>query len=305
MTQSILRRCALTGLSALLIWNVHAATPADTRYQQEGVQAERRVALVIGNSAYSSLPLKNPVGDARALSSRLRDLGFQVTLKENLGFRNMLDAMQDFVVRNKSSDVRLIFYAGHGFQVGGRNFLVPVDADLSARDSMNVRYASADLNEFVDRLDQIRHGVNIVIVDACRRDPLAVGMGGRGRGLGDSTTTGFAQMVAPQGTLIAFSTSPGTIASDGSTGNSPYIKHLLANIGTASLPVEQMFKRVRVGVAKETQQSQVPWETSSLTGDFCFQPLGSECGQARVTAAIQQPGAAAERSVSDSTTAKR
>jgi uncharacterized caspase-like protein len=252
---------------------LHAERPATA------MAREHRMALVIGNAAYPTVPLRNPVNDARAVAGHLRDLGFEVTLRENLNFRDMLDALQNFTMRARSGDVRLFFYAGHGVQVRGKNYLLPVDAGLGGDDLDGLRYKSAEVNEFVEKLERIPSGVNIVILDACRSAPATLVAGARSRGLGDRLGDGLAPMVAPHGTLIAFSTAPNSIALDGSTGNSPYARHLMSYIDVAGLPVEQLFKRVRVAVSKETQQAQIPWEASSLMGDFCFRPgQRNQCG---------------------------
>jgi uncharacterized caspase-like protein len=242
-----------------------------------------RVALVIGNGAYQISPLKNPVNDARAMSGALKQLGFDVVLQENAGLDAMVGAIRTFSLKAKESEVRLFYYAGHGVQVKGKNYLIPVDADIQGEDEIPAK--SADVTEVLERLGQLRTGLNIVILDACRNNPFAtvgfVGPDGRlvrFRGVA-TPRPGLAQVEAPAGTLVAFATSPGAIALDGGNlPNSLYTKHLLANIATPGLPVEQMFKRVRVGVAQETNRQQVPWESSSLMGDFCFrtQP-GGKC----------------------------
>jgi len=240
---------------------------------------EKRYALVIGNGAYAQAPLRNSVNDARALVQRLRDLEFDVTQRENLSFVDMLDAMKSFSQYSRAGEVRLFFYAGHGLQLGGRNFLVPIDAVTGTPDDVEfAKSRSIDVAEFVEMLDHIHAGVNIVILDACRNAPPTLVAKLKARGL--AAPSGLAPMVAPSGTLIAFSTSPNASARDGASGsNSPYTRHLLANITQAGLPVEQLFKRVRVAVSHETQQGQIPWETSSLMGDFCFRPgPRNQCG---------------------------
>ncbi|MEO8247787.1 MAG: caspase family protein [Burkholderiales bacterium] len=232
-----------------------------------------RIALVIGNGAYRSAPLKNPVGDARAVAKSLSSLGYEVTLGENTSLRQLIEGLRKFSVRAASSAVRLFFYAGHGVQVNGRNYLLPVDVDPQSTDEI-VRQA-ADVGEFVDRLSAIPHGANIVVLDACRVNPFSggviVGPDGRRLRFRGVATSGLAPLDAPLGTLVAFSTAPNGIALDGADSNhSVYAKHLLANLQTPGLPIEQLFKRVRVGVAQDTNRVQVPWESSSLTTEFCF-----------------------------------
>ncbi len=236
-------------------------------------QGERRLALVIGNANYAFSPLKNPVNDAKAMTGALKELGFEVISAENASMRGMLDAIREFSLQAKSNQVRLFYYAGHGVQVKGRNYLVPVDAKIETED--DIASQSADVTELLERLGQARNGLNIVILDACRNNPFSnpnlVGPDGRLLKFRGSVQSGLAQVDAPQGTLVAFATAPGAVAMDGGNfANSLYTKHLLANIRMPGVPVEQMFKRVRVAVAAETKRLQVPWESSSLMGDFCF-----------------------------------
>ncbi|MEO8136399.1 MAG: caspase family protein, partial [Betaproteobacteria bacterium] len=220
-------------------------------------------------------PLKNPVNDAQAVSTALKALGFQVILRENATQREMLDGLREFANRARKSQVRLLYYAGHGVQMRGRNYLMPVDAEILSEDEIPLK--GADVTEVLERLATISEGVNLIVLDACRNNPfsaapaqLADGRRIRTRGLGPQSM-GLAPLQAPSGTLIAFSTAPGSIAVDNPTErNSTYTKHLLANLAVPGLPIERLFKQVRVAVAQETQQQQVPWETSSLMGDFCF-----------------------------------
>jgi uncharacterized caspase-like protein len=257
-------------LFAALAWHAKAAQEQKTLDQVAG---ERRMALVIGNSAYKFSPLKNPVNDARAMGATLQSLGFEVALKENANLQSMIDSIREFSLKAKDSQVRLFYYAGHGVQVKGKNYLIPVDVEIAAEDE--VASKSADVNELLERLGQIRAGLNIMILDACRNNPFngaaMVGSDGRVVRFRGSVRSGLAQVDAPQGTLVAFATAPGAVAMDGGNfQNSLYTKHLLNHIVVAGLPVEQMFKRVRIAVAQETQRLQVPWESSSLMGDFCF-----------------------------------
>jgi uncharacterized caspase-like protein len=235
--------------------------------------SERRIALVIGNSAYKAGALKNPVADANAVASRLKQLGFAVTLREDTSLRELIEAMREFSQQAANATVRVVFYAGHGVQAKGRNYLLPVDTDVQSEAEISTK--SADVTELLDRLGSIKHGINIVILDACRVNPFAggviVGPDGRRLKFRGATPSGLARLDAPLGTLIAFSTAPNGVALDGPSGeHSIYTKHLLAHLATPGMPIEQLFKRVRIGVAQETQRVQVPWESSSLTTDFCF-----------------------------------
>ncbi len=271
------RRAALRTLAAafgIAALPAVAATPA--------VAGQRRIALVIGNGAYKSAPLKNPVADANAVAARLTALGYEVTLRENTRLRDLVESLREFSLRASASSVRLLFYAGHGIQAKGRNYLLPVDTEPN--DEEEIPAKSADVGQFVDRLGEIRHGLNIIVLDACRVNPFAggviVGPDGRRLKFRGATPTGLAPLDAPLGTLIAFSTAPNGIALDGPSGkHSIYAKHLLAHLDTPGLPVEQLFKRVRIGVADETRRLQVPWVSSSLTTDFCFKTgAQGQCG---------------------------
>jgi carboxyl-terminal processing protease len=246
---------------------------------------ERQVALVIGNASYGVGALKNPVNDARAVAGALRGLGFDVALRENTTLRELIEAFRKFSIDARAARARVIFYAGHGVQVKGRNYLLPVDTEIRAEDEVPAK--SADLNELLERLGGLPQGINIVILDACRNNPFSgaeiLGPDGRRLKFRGATPAGLARVEAPLGSMVAFSTAPGGVALDnpGDT-NSLYTKHLLEHIRAPGLPVELLFKQVRLAVAKETGRVQVPWESSSLTGDFCFRlgPRGP-CGAPR------------------------
>lgn len=239
------------------------------------VSGETRTALVIGNAMYRTAPLRNPVNDAQAVAGALKGLGFEVILRENASQREMLDALREFAQRSAKSQVRLLFYAGHGVQIKGRNYLMPVDAEVQTEDE--IAQKGTDITEFLERLGTLTNGVNLVVLDACRNNPFTVAPSQladsrrfRTRGLAPQTA-GLAPLQAPSGTLIAFSTAPGSVAVDNPTQrNSVYTKHFLANLRNPGLPIERLFKQVRIAVAQETQQQQVPWESSSLMGEFCF-----------------------------------
>jgi uncharacterized caspase-like protein len=241
---------------------------------------EQRLALVIGNGDYRFSPLKNPVNVAKAMSEVLRQLGFTVDQQQNAGRRSMLEAIRRFVLRSKSYGVRVFYYAGHGVQVDGKNYLIPVDADI--RSEADIATQGADVTEMLERLGQNTGGMNIVILDACRNNPFDEGatIADEGRRLRfrGTAVAGLAPQDAPTGTLVAFATAPGAVAIDGpGAEHSLYTKHLLANLDTPGLPVEQLFKRVRLAVTQETRRQQVPWESSSLMGDFCFAAVAGAC----------------------------
>ncbi|MBI5108164.1 MAG: caspase family protein [Rhodocyclales bacterium] len=218
----------------------------------------KRLALVIGNGGYRDAPLKNPVNDARALAAGLSALGFEVLKGEDLGQREMTRLIARFGERLAGHDVGMFFFAGHGIQIRGKNYLIPVDAQIASENS--VRAEAVDVDAVLDQLSS--SPLNVVILDACRNNPFER----RFR----SVSGGLAQMDAPRGTLIAYATAPGKVAQDGEGANSTYTAALLKVLGEPGLPVESVFKRVRAEVARVTGDNQVPWEASSLTGDFYF-----------------------------------
>lgn len=220
---------------------------------------EHRVALVIGNGNYPSAPLKNPVNDARAIAAKFRSLGFDVITRENVKQKDMTRAITQFGEKlAKSGTVGIFYYAGHGMQVRGKNYLIPVDAQISSEAS--VRSEAVDVDSLLEQL--ATSALGIVILDACRNNPFERRFrGGSG---------GLAQMDAPKGTLIAYATAPGKVASDGDGRNGLYTQEFLRMLDEPGLKVEDVFKRVRRRVADATADQQVPWESSSLTGDFYF-----------------------------------
>lgn len=226
--------------------------------------AGRRVALVIGNGAYPTAPLRNPVNDARDMASALRSLGFEVILRENASLRQMEDAVDELWRRLRNGGAGLFFFAGHGLQVAGRNYLVPVDARLAAE--QDVKYRCMDAGLVLGRMENAGNGLNIVILDACRNNPYARSF--------RSTNEGLAKMDAPKGSLVAYATAPDSVAADGSGKNGIYTGQLLKNLRTPGISIEELFKRVRIGVLRETGEKQVPWESSSLTGYFMFNAGG-------------------------------
>ena len=225
---------------------------------------ERRVALVIGNATYKFNPLKNPVNDSNDMAKSLRGVGFDVIEINNATLLQMREATRRFADKLASSDVGLVYYSGHGLEVKGRNYLVPVNADIKRE--YEVVDQAFDASQFLEMMDNIRgpnnQRVNILIVDACRNNELQKSW--------RSTNNGLARMDAPGGTFISFATAPGKVASDGQGRNSPYTKHLLQALKQPNVPIEQVFKVVRRNVMDETKGEQIPWENSSLVGDFYF-----------------------------------
>ena len=226
------------------------------------VRSPQRHALVIGNSAYSDAPLSNPVNDAREISRALKESGFSVTVLENTDFKTMLGAIRAFGDQLKKGGVGLFYYAGHGMQIRGRNYLIPVGSNIEREDE--VAYSAVDAQAVLDKMDAASNGTNIMILDACRNNPFI-----RSTRNGQQ---GLAQMDAPVGTLVAFATSPGAVASDGAGQNGLYTLHLLQAIRQPGAKLEDVFKQVRSAVRRDSKGKQVPWEVTSLEGDFYFNP---------------------------------
>jgi hypothetical protein len=250
-------------VSIFFVFIVLIAAP--TYAQERGVglnnsSSEKRVALVIGNSAYAVAPLKNPVNDARDMAQSLSALGFEVLHKENLSQNGMKRAIREFGTKIRNGGVGLFYYAGHGVQVKGVNYLIPVDSKVESEEE--IEYEAVDAGFVLAQMESAGNTTNIMILDACRNNPFARNFRSASRGL--------AQMDAPGGTLIAYATAPGSVASDGNARNGIYTQELLKFMRTPNLSIEEVFKRVRISVRDLTQSRQRPWESSSLIGDFYF-----------------------------------
>lgn len=259
-------------LVSAVVWaaaSAYAVEPEPARNPGASPAGEKRVALIIGNSAYPGVAaLRNPANDATDMAAKLRKLGFRVTLKTNVGQKEMLRALTDFGDKLQQGGEALFFYAGHGMQVRGRNYLIPIDAEI--RTESSVSSEAVDVDQLLDKLAPAR--LSIVILDACRNNPFERRFRGGGQGL--------AQINAPTGTLIAYATAPGKVASDGDGRNGLYTAELLAAIDTRGIRIEDVFKRVRANVVRKSGDAQTPWESSSLTGDFFFSTPGAESAPA-------------------------
>lgn len=222
----------------------------------------RRIALVVGNANYKVRPLKNSRNDADDVSRSLKATGFDVIDLRDATLPQMRTAVRQFGDRLINNDVGLVYYSGHGVEVKGRNYFIPVTADIQREDE--IADQGLDVSLILEKMNTAGKGVNILIVDACRDDPF-------GRSF-RSSSRGLAQMDAPRGTIIAYATSPGKVASDGDPRerNSPYTKHLVKAMQSPNKPIEQVFKEVRRAVQDETKNQQTPWENTSLSGDFFF-----------------------------------
>src|SRR5215470_1693275 len=229
--------------------------------------AESRMALVIGQSAYKSVPaLPNPGNDAKAVTQLLTDSGFEVSSAADLTQNEMRTAVSDFAgkVAAKGPDtVALVFYAGHGIQVDGENFLIPTDID--PKREADIPMQAVRLNDVLNTLASVPSRMRFLLLDACRNNPFPE----LGKTAGSGLAIVDAKVGAP-GTFMSFSTSPGAVAEDGSGVNSPYTTALLEAAKQPNIPVEETFKRVRVAVNKATDGRQTPWDSSSLTEDFKF-----------------------------------
>lgn len=244
--------------------------------------AERRIALVIGNASYKEAPLSNPVNDANDMEAALKRSGFRVIKALDATQKQMNRAIAEFGDLLTYDSVALFYYAGHGLQVRGKNYLIPVDAEIKS-ESM-VRVESVDVDGVLDQLSNSE--LNVVILDACRNNPFERRAS---RSLGSS---GLAQMEAPKGSLIAYSTAPGKTAADGEGRNGLYTEALLKYIQEPGLTIEQVFKNVRREVARATRDAQMPWESSSMTGEFYFYPGSRPPGAVNSVANERVPGRA-------------
>jgi hypothetical protein len=236
----------------LQVQAVKSATP--------GANPTQRVALVIGNSAYKEGPLANPVNDARAIAKALQESGFDVTTLENADKAAMGTALRAFGAKLRGGGTGLFYYAGHGMQIKGSNYLIPVGANIENEDE--VAYSAVDAQAVLDKMEAAGNVANIMILDACRNNPFARSTRGGPQGL--------AQMDAPVGTLVAYATSPGRVASDGAGANGLYTQHLLAAIRQPGIKAEEVFKQVRSNVRRDSQGKQITWESTSMEGDFYF-----------------------------------
>ncbi len=238
------------------------------------LSAAERVALVIGNQAYRhTTVLNNPGNDARGIATVLRRLSFDVDLQTDIDYRAMRSAVRRFSTRLEGAEVGIFYYAGHALQVDGRNYLAPVDARLA--DKVDLHFEAVSLDLVLTQLER-EPRTSLVFLDACRDNPLARNLA-RSMGFGRSAAVGrgLSRVSAGIGTLVTYATQPGNIAEDGTGRNSPFTAALLSHIETPGLEVRQVLTRVRNDVLSATGGRQVPWDHSSLTGDFYFVVGGS------------------------------
>jgi hypothetical protein len=224
-------------------------------------QQQKRIALVIGNANYQVGKLDTPLNDATDMANALKELGFEVILLKDSSKRQMDDALDQFFTRINQGYVGLFYYAGHGMEVEGENYLIPVNAQIKAE--KDIQYESMPLGKILGRMEGAGNRINIVILDACRDNPFRKFWRSSSRGL-------TAPVQAASGTLIAFATAPGKVASDGTGRNGLFTSYLLKYIKTPNMEVDLMLRKVRSDVAQNTKDYQVPWTSSSLIGEFAF-----------------------------------
>jgi len=259
--KSVTRRSFLLAAGALL-----ALVPLPwrrARAQGSSLNALPREALVIGNSKYAEVPLKNPGNDARAIAGQLKAAGFNVTLKLDTGREELAAALQAFTAElAKKKCVGLFYYAGHGAQLAWRNYLIPVDAVIEKLD--DIQSKAVDLGTLLGGLTRAANPMNVVILDACRDNPFGNRV--------PADRKGLSQYDAPPGSLLAYATAPGNVASDGEGANGLYTENLLKELTAQDAKIEDVFKRVRLSVRRRTEGKQIPWESTSLEEDFYFLP---------------------------------
>ena len=275
---------------ALLMGSVLPTTAAekrrvDVKPKQAAQSAQHRIALVIGNAGYRIGSLKNPANDARAIAAVLRELGFEVDEQINLSYQDMGRAVNRFGKAIRRDSVALFYYAGHGLQVQGSNYLVPIDMEI--QDEGEVQFNTVNAGQVLAKMEEAKNPVNIVILDACRDNPYARSF------KRSSASRGLAPMDAPVGSFVAYAAAPGKTADDGKGKNGLYTESLVRQIKTPGMKIEDVFKRVRTEVRSKSNGGQVPEERSSLEGDFYF---------ARGSMIVEEP--AAHSAVRESVTGK-
>lgn len=235
-----------------------------------------KVALIIGNSKYQRGALENPVNDATDVAAVFSKYGFDVIKVLDADKQKLRESIRKFGDSIGPKTVVVLFYAGHGLQINGKNYLIPVDANIKSADDAEDQGVSLD--GIMQRIESRNPRFNIVILDACRNNPFARSYGGGG----------LAAVDAPAGSLIAFATGPSKVAADGSGRNGLYTSHLLRHINTPNLKIEEIFKRVRIGVMEQSAGAQIPWENTSLVDDFILNTEGS-AGSTAATVVLGNP----------------
>lgn len=220
-----------------------------------------KIALIIGNGAYPGEPLKNPCNDADALSRTLGTLGFSTYCHKDASIKTMHTKLSAFADSLDHHEVGLIFFAGHGMQIDGVNYLTAIDTDFS--NEVNARFSSLPLDKIIEYMDRASNKTNIIMLDACRNNRYS-------RSWRGGSTSNLAPVYAPRGMIICYATSPGQVAFDGHGDNGAYTSAFLKHVSTPNLPIEDIFKRVRKTLSSVTRDKQISWEHTSLMGDFYF-----------------------------------
>ncbi|MCP4410059.1 MAG: hypothetical protein GY807_20410 [Gammaproteobacteria bacterium] len=229
------------------------------------VQASQRVALVIGNGSYSDAALRNPANDARDMAETLKSLGFKVQRHIDLNEKQMHRAIRSFGRALAQAEVGVFYYAGHGMQVNNRNYLIPIGADIETEDE--VPYEAVDAGQVLAKMESARNPVNILILDACRNNPLERSF--------RSSSRGLVRMPSPVGSLVLYATAPGKTAADGrGDRNGVFTKHLMNELRRPGVSLTDVVFNARVAVMKETGNEQVPWSSSSLTRRVILNQIG-------------------------------
>ncbi len=277
--------CLFTLIFTILTSSLPLAAQTNRQLKRENSsnQTEKRVALIIGNGDYTiARKLTNPVNDANDMTKVLTEVGFEVISGTNLSLKQMTDKVREFGDNLKANGgVGLFYYAGHGVQVNNKNYLIPVEADVSREDEID--FAALNFDIVLRKMTTANNGLNIVILDACRNNPFA-------RSWSRNTDDGgLAQISAPTGTFIAYATSPDRTASDGTGRNGLYTAELLKYIKQPNMKIEETFKEVRKAVNQASGGKQIPWDSSSLSGDFYFKPEKSPVVKAVTNDSTTEP----------------
>ena len=224
------------------------------------VCAVNRVALVVGNNDYKSSPLKNPVNDAQDTAYVLKNLGFEVLLLKNADKRSMISSLNKFSQKLSNAEIGIFYFAGHGVQINGTNYLIPVNNNI--QEKSEVEFKAIDAGRILNKMEKAGNPLNIVILDACRDNPFKQSF--------HTSKKGLTKINANLGTVIAYATSPGSVAADGNGRNGTYTKSLLKNLQTPNLNVQQMFNRTGLDVMKKTNKKQAPWVSTTPFPDYYF-----------------------------------
>ena len=203
---------------------------------------ERRIALIIGNSNYTDAPLRNPVNDAVDMAAALKKLDFKAILKTNADQRTMKMSIRSFGKQLSKGGIGLFYFADHGIQYNGRNYLIPVRAEVQSE--ADVEFEAVDAGRVLAQMERAGNNLNIIILDACRNNPFARSF--------RSSQRGLAKMDAPTGSILAYSTAPGSVAADGTGRNGLYTQYLLKHISSSGNRLEDVFKQVRIDVMRNT-----------------------------------------------------